>query len=247
MRKALKLIWLVIGPIIFVGSIILNAVTVVQLGWPLWAYQASGAMIFAVALIGVVLQNQKQTSKQMVLSAPADPAAGQSPYSRPFTRGELAHIGTMSNNVMLSHGHSDLLGLMESVRKGKMLTDENCYECGKPRIGGGPFAKPENDVLNQIDEFIEEGANIRRRCLELSDPPPTALLDNWRRRICRFLESNFDTLYANEWDKEGINTFLGVNENAPSFTGIITPEHKSHWDGVQIRLLRLEELKKQLS
>jgi hypothetical protein len=135
MHNLFKLLSLAIGPVIIVGSTILNGVAVIQLGLPLWAYQALGVAIFAFALIRIVLQSQNGSVTKFVSDSSAGAVKGDSAYSRPFTNRELAHITTMSNSLIFSHGHSDLQGLMETILKGKMLTNKNCYECGEPRLG----------------------------------------------------------------------------------------------------------------
>lgn len=101
-------------------------------------------------------------------------------------------------------------------------------------------------LKQQLQMLIDEGRSLRRQCAEVPEPPPEALAENWRIRTREFLSESFGKIYASDWDIWPGKSRLDPSELPRGFTGLTTPQHKALWDGINIRVARLEQLLRQI-
>ena len=119
--------------------------------------------------------------------------------------------------------------------KGEVEEEAHAGDVAAEGVLVAPLPPPSLD--GQLREFIKEGNGLKQRCIDLTEPPPAALIENWRVRVKDFLEKNFGG-YAQLWD--------GFGTPKRRFTGVTSHRNsKRLWEAMQLRLERLEEIEKE--
>ena len=101
-----------------------------------------------------------------------------------------------------------------------------------------------NDPRVRVLPLIDRGKAIMVRC-EGSDAPPIEAAEQWRGSVKDWLSANHLEPFIPDWDR-----FPGVSPLDPAlipgFSGFMSRDNKPTWDGLNIRILRLEELVRRL-
>ena len=151
-----------IGAITSIGSNVIDAAQLIELGLPTSAWTAIGLAIFFVG-IGAVIHGQQQESAALrqqlgVLIDERTKGLRLHPLAvtdktdkeekknemRPdswegFSEAEFAQVSAAFVSMGIYHGHTDPDGLIDDQRRGKPLNGP-CWRCGKPRFEkGGPL------------------------------------------------------------------------------------------------------------
>ena len=92
--------------------------------------------------------------------------------------------------------------------------------------------------------LIDEGKELRRRCEGVGRPPIEAA-ERWRDKVKHWLIDNGLQSVMADWDRFPGKTNLDPN-TIEGFSGLISSDGKTLWDGLNIRILRLEELLRRL-
>ncbi len=167
-------------------------------------------------------------------------------------------------------GTVDLNGLVDAKKAGKPL-DGPCYICGQPRFREQPIQRPKNPASSvrvftssgQVSQgtwdsgappgddprvtglaLIDRGRELRRRC-EGGGLPPIEAIEMWRGQVKEWMQENHLEAFVAQWDRFPGKSSLDPPE-IEGFTGIINSKAKAWWDGMNVRILRLEELLRRL-